>query len=86
MTQANDLTLYHFNSCPFCVRVRHAAHSLGVQLKLADINQDPQSRQELVGARGRTTVPVLRIENENGDVEWMPESADIVRYLNQRFG
>jgi glutaredoxin 2 len=29
-------------------------------------------------------VPVLRIQKAGGD-EWMPESADIVRYLEKRF-
>jgi len=31
-------------------------------------------------------VPVLRIEEPDGSVSWLPESADIVAYLVQRFG
>jgi glutaredoxin 2 len=38
-----------------------------------------------VEATGRRTVPVLRIEHDDGRVEWMPESADIVDYLRERF-
>jgi hypothetical protein len=30
-------------------------------------------------------VPVLRIEQPDGAVRWLPESADIVDYLEQRF-
>ena len=78
------LTLYHFDSCPFCQRVRHAAHSLGLDIPLADIHASPQHRQELAEARGRTTVPVLKIED--GDhTTWLPESADIVRYLQAKY-
>jgi glutathione S-transferase len=41
----------------------------------------------LVAERGRRTVPVLRIRGEGGGADrWMPESADIVAYLAERFG
>ncbi len=73
--------LYHYPSCFFCVRVRRALSSLGIEAELRDIHQDGRWREELVAARGRQTVPVLRIESEDGEVSWMSESRDIVRYL-----
>jgi glutathione S-transferase len=30
-------------------------------------------------------VPCLRIEGGDGDVRWMPESADIIDYLKDHF-
>ncbi|MEM7674647.1 MAG: glutaredoxin [Myxococcota bacterium] len=75
-----SLKLYHFETCPFCHRVRRAADRLGVELELLDIFKDDQHLQDLTAATGRRTVPVLRIEDEKG-VRWMPESADIVAYL-----
>ena len=84
MSEASDLVLYHYTSCPFCLRVRYAAKRLGLDLKLADIHKTPEHRQELVDAMGRSTVPVLKIEKD-GEVHWMPESADIVKYLKERF-
>jgi hypothetical protein len=30
-------------------------------------------------------VPVLRIEEAGGEVRWLPESVDIIAYLQQRF-
>ena len=40
----------------------------------------------IAAALGRGTVPVLRIEGDDGEVEWLPESAEIVRYLEAHFG
>jgi glutathione S-transferase len=85
VTKADDLMLYHYDSCPYCVRVRRALSRLGVEVELRNIDESEQHLEELVKARGRRTVPVLRIRKDGGDV-WMPESADIVRYLEQRFG
>jgi hypothetical protein len=37
-------------------------------------------------ARGRTTIPVLRITTADGEDRWMQETADIVRYLQATYG
>lgn len=85
MTTAPDLALYHYDSCPYCAKVRRALDRLGVEVELRDVLEEPDHMQALVAARGRRTVPVLRIHKDGGD-EWMPESDDIVRYLERRFG
>ena len=85
MTTVAGLSLYHYETCPFCHRVRHAAERLGIELELRDIITNRQHLQDLTAARGRRTVPVLRIDDESG-TRWLPESADIVRYLQERFG
>lgn len=74
--------LYEFTSCPFCFKVRHAAASMGIELELRNIHQSREYAQELRGEGGRSMVPCLRIENEQG-VQWMYESDDIVRYLKR---
>ena len=79
----DKLALYHFNGCPFCSMVRSAIDSLGIDVELRDIFQDSQHRDDLVKARGRATVPVLRIVSPDGDDRWMPESRDIVSYLQK---
>jgi glutathione S-transferase len=76
------LSLYHFEGCPYCGRVRDAMRRLGIELELRDIHQQPRHREELVGATGRQMVPCLRIEGPSG-ARWMHESADIVRYLER---
>ncbi len=74
------LSLYHFDSCPYCRRVRDAMRRLHLEIELRDIQGQPKYREELVAATGRQMVPCLRIEQPGG-VRWMHESADIVRYL-----
>lgn len=86
MRKAEDLALYHFESCPYCWKVRRALQRLGVEVELRDIDLDSDDERALVAARGRRTVPVLRIRKDDGTDEWMPESSDIVAYLERRFG
>lgn len=79
------LTLYQHAGCPFCMRVRVAVDRLGIEIEMRDTLVDREAAHELVEATGRRTVPVLRIDEPDGAVRWMPESADIVAYLEQRF-
>ena len=78
--------MYHFLGCGFCARVWDVAERLGVELEDRNIHENAAYRDELLDLRGRATVPVLRIEHEDGRVEWMPESRDIVRYLTKHYG
>ena len=79
-----NLVLYHFDSCPYCRRVRDAMQRLKLDIPMRDIRETAAYRDELVAATGRGTVPVLRIESPDGQVQWMPESLDIVAYLEER--
>jgi glutathione S-transferase len=83
--RVEGLALYQYDACPFCMRVRMAMRSLGVDIELRDTRTDREHAAELAAAMGRTTVPVLRIE-EGDEVRWLPESAEIVAYLRERFG
>ena len=83
------LALYKYDSCGYCQRVMRAIDALGLRehIEMRDVLVDPAHRQAVVDARGRGTVPVLRIDREDGtDVEWMGESADIVAWLYDQFG
>ncbi len=80
------LTLYHYEGCPFCSLARQPIERLGIDVELRDILRNPEYRRELADARGRTTVPVLRISSADGDERWMPESRDIVHYLESTYG
>ncbi len=80
------LALYHFDGCPYCARVRQAIARLGLDVELRDIRTSRRHWEDLVAARGRRTVPVLKIDAPDGGETWMPESADIVRYLEETYG
>jgi glutaredoxin len=81
---AEGLALYHYEGCGYCSRVRRQLTRLGVEVELRDIDEEPRFEEELYQARGRRTVPVLRIEEEGG-VRWLGESRDILAYLERRF-
>lgn len=86
-TSAQDrLALYYMPTCPFCQRVMKVIARLGLDVEMRNVIEDPDRRDELIEARGRATVPVLWIQSPEGEVRWMPESLDIIRYLEQTYG
>ena len=85
-TPAGDkLALYTMAMCPFGWRVGRTITHLGLEVETRDILLHPSLREELIQATGRATVPVLWIQSPDGSVRWLPESADIVRYLEQTY-
>jgi glutaredoxin 2 len=76
------LSLYHRNFCMFCSRVINVIKNLDIDIDGKNIWQNSDALRELEQATGRVTVPVLRIELADGEVMWMPEAGDIVRYLS----
>lgn len=82
-----QLALYKYDTCGFCRRVMMAIRELGLEdrVEYRDVLREPSHREALFEARGRGTVPVLRMEDESG-VRWMGESRDIIAWLRERFG
>lgn len=79
-----SLALYHYQACPFCVKVRRAMKRNSLKIETRDAKRNEQFKEELVQGGGALKVPCLRIE-EAGDVKWMYESSDIIAYLESRF-
>jgi len=52
-----------------------------LEVERRDILENPEYFEQLMTARGRTTVPVLRIDSPDGKERWIPESRDIMHYL-----
>ena len=75
-------TLYQYDSCPYCRRVRQFLDGVDVSVPMRDILLDREAYIDLIRGGGKGTVPCLRIERDTGDVEWLYESADIVEYIN----
>ena len=78
--QCQSLAVYEFRRCPFCVKVRRHMRRLNLHIERRDIKKNPEYRSELMAGGGKTMVPCLRIESEDG-VEWLYESTDINAYL-----
>jgi len=83
--QCANLALYQFAACPFCVKVRRQAKRLSLNIQTRDAKNDLSFKTELTEQGGRHKVPCLRIEQSNGQVQWLYESSDINQYLSQQF-
>ena len=81
-----NLALYQFYACPFCITTRRTMRKLGLNIEFRDAQNDQQWKRELVEQGGKHQVPCLRISKEDGNVEWLYESKDIQRYLEQQYG
>jgi glutaredoxin len=83
--QTANLTLYQYQACPFCVKVRRAMKRQGLKIETRDVKRNDAAREELLAGGGDLKVPCLRIaEGERGD-QWMYESSEIINYLEARF-
>lgn len=79
------MALYHFKTCPFCIKVRHEMGRLSLPIELRDAQHEAEHREALLQGGGKVQTPCLRIIGDDGQVQWMYESGDIIRYLQQRF-
>ncbi len=83
--QTRQLVLYRFKTCPFCIKVKRHCKRLSLNIEMRDAQHNPQHREELLQGGGQVKVPCLRITDDNGKVQWMYESEQIMQYLDQRF-
>jgi glutaredoxin len=83
--ECNQLALYHFKTCPFCIKVRHEMGRLSLPIELRDAQHEPEHRDALLQGGGKIQTPCLRITDAQGQVQWMYESDDIIKYLRQQF-
>ncbi len=81
----DDLALYHYETCPYCEKVRETVDRIDLDLELRNIRKNSDYREELKRGGGQTQVPCLRIDHGNG-TDWMYESEDIVQFLTETFG
>ncbi|MGR6859132.1 glutaredoxin [uncultured Aliivibrio sp.] len=79
-----NYSLYQFEACPFCVKVRRTIKRQSLKIELRDAKNNEQHRSELLAGGGRVKVPCLRIDKE-GETTWMYESSDIMTFLEQKY-
>lgn len=83
--QCKTLALYQFSACPFCLKVRRELSRLSLTVALLDAQNHPQHREALLQGGGRVKVPCLKIADGQGGVQWLYESSEIIRYLQEKF-
>lgn len=84
-SEVAQLTLYQYEACPFCVKVRRAMKRQNLKIETRDIKRNDSAREELAAGGGNLKVPCLRIEDGDNTSQWMYESGDIISYLEGRF-
>lgn len=81
MTSPDELLeLYQFEGCPFCGKVRQKMTELGLDFIARQV--DPNDRTRVKEVSGQEGVPVLKDPNTD---TVMPESDDIVEYLEEHY-
>jgi glutaredoxin len=72
------LELYHFESCPYCAKVRNFIDQSGIKPKITyhDTQKDSKAHDQLMKMNGDDQVPCLVIDGKP-----MLESDDIISWL-----
>ena len=78
-----DMVLYQFKTCPFCMKVRREIKRQSLNIELRDAQHDEHHRQQLLAGGGQIKVPCLKVKKNDGDHTWLYESADVIRYLRE---
>ena len=79
------LVLYHYKTCPFCMKVRHEIARLSLNIQHVDAQPLGSDRDTLRREGGQTKVPCLKIVDAAGNNQWMYDSKTIIGYLQSRF-
>lgn len=82
--ELEKLSLFQFFACPFCIKTRRAMHKLNLPIVKRNASAGSPFRDELLQGGGKVQTPCLRIE-QDGAVQWLYESSEIITYLEKRF-
>ena len=72
------LTLYHFQGCPYCGRVRDFLSKENISVPMKDTHANPSFRDELIKIGGKDQVPCLVIDGKA-----LYESSDIIEWFKR---
>ena len=84
--RTRNLALYHYATCPFCLKTRREVQRLSLNIELRDAQHDAVHRAALIAGGGKPQVPCLLITDAQGKQTWMYESSDINAWLVREFG
>ena len=83
--KTSGMSLYQFNACPFCVKVRRVITKQALKIELRDAKNNAGFKDELTREGGKHKVPCLRIEEAGKGVRWLYSSDDIASFLEKEF-
>lgn len=79
-----NMTLYQFKTCPFCIKVRREIKRQSLNIEFRDAQHNQEHRNQLLEGGGQVKVPCLKIHDDNGSETWLYESNKIIDYLQQK--
>jgi hypothetical protein len=65
--------------------VRHEMARLSLPIALLEAQHNIAQRDDLLKGGGKVQTPCLKILDAQGNIQWMYESKDIIKYLQYRF-
>jgi glutaredoxin len=83
--ETQNVVLYQYKTCPFCIKVRQEMRRLSLNIERRDAQPAGQHRDDLVRGGGKAKVPCLKITDQAGNSQWLYESGAIIDYLRGRF-
>jgi len=83
--QCESLALYHYKTCPFCMKVRQEMRRLSLPIQHIDAQPEGPNRESLRQGGGLAKVPCLKITDAAGSSQWLYDSDKITAYLRGRF-
>ena len=78
-------TIYQFEACPFCVKVRRFIMKNSLKINLKDAKNNITFKSELVNKGGKHKVPCLKIAKKYSKIIWLYESTEIIKFLKKEF-
>ena len=78
-------TIYQFEACPFCVKVRRFIMKNSLKINLKDAKNNITFKSELVNEGGKHKVPCLKIAKKYSKIIWLYESTEIIKFLKKEF-
>lgn len=79
-----SIELYELEGCPFCAKVKQKLADLELEYESHMVARSHAEREQVKEVSGQTGVPVL-VDHDHG-VEGLPESSDIIEYLERTYG
>ena len=76
----SNLTLYHFEACPYCKRVRDFLSKEKINVPMKDTHANGAYRDELIKIGGKPQVPCLVIDGKA-----LYESLDIIEWFKKNY-
>ncbi|WP_350344591.1 glutathione S-transferase N-terminal domain-containing protein [Proteinivorax tanatarense] len=75
-----ELKLFIMKTCPFCQKVERYMKENNISIEVADIKEDPKSKEELIEQGGKVQVPMLLIDEKplyesNDIIDWLKENS-----------